>query len=830
MALSLLLLLLSGCGGGGPQSSAGDAGATSAAGPTTRGSLNIVLALLNSRAVKSDVRRFQITLRQNGQVVVSRDFTRSDLGASQQLELSDVPAGSYDLDLLYLSDSGTVLGTYRQTITVAAGAVTTISNPAFQNTLPDFDALSFLPGGLFASAFDIADFNEDGQLDIAFTSSVATSASRFGRLFVALGHGDGSFDLPFAVEVRPGPYWVVTADFNRDGHPDLASANRDDVSVVLGNGDGTFQSSATLSLEGGAAPVALKVADFNRDNIPDLVSANMNSHNASVLLGRGDGNFQTAVNYPLGGGPLDILAIDANHDGLLDLVSANANDDTLSILPGLGNGTFGPGSSLSVGDSPWFLASADFNGDGRPDLAVVNGLDNNVSVLLSRPTAGFGPPQNYPVGETPYSVSLGDSNRDGHPDLLVGNGTGNDFSILLGGADGSFDPEYRVASLLTPSYAEFADVNGDSRLDIVSAQLGGSAVFLAFGNGDGTFQTTTATQMVGVQPRDLLAADLDDDDNLDLITANLTSGDVTISRGRGDGTFLAAQSLDVPGSPVNLAIHDLNEDSQPDLVVTGASVAVLMLANGDGSFQPPASLLSGVAGQVGVGDFNSDHHLDLAIATSNDRFVLLPGFGDGTFATASEIDTGFDVSGLVVADFNHDSRPDVVTVSNQEKVTLNLGQGDGTFGPPQATDVPDPSGSSVTAFVAVDDFNRDGNPDLAVIQHLAGTVTILLGRADGTFANPEILTVGAGVMEVLTDDVNGDGVADLTCTYLGTTSAVPGVSILVGQGNGSFDPPRFFSAQGPTGAAARGDFNHDGATDLAVTNILASDVTILLAR
>ncbi|MGE0488607.1 MAG: FG-GAP repeat domain-containing protein [Vulcanimicrobiota bacterium] len=826
----LLLLLLAGCTGGGSGASTSGGGSTSAGPPTALGSLNVVLALLNNRAVKSDVRRFVVNLRQNGQVVISREFTRSDLGSDQQLEIAEVPAGTYDLEILYLSDSSTVLGTYRQpAVSVAVGEITTISNPAFQNTLPDFDAPSFLPGGVFPSSFAIADFNEDAKPDLVFSDSLAASFGAPGRIYVGLGHGDGTYDRPFVLEVGTGPYWITTGDFNQDEHVDLATANRDDLSIVLGKGDGTFQPAQALSLSGATGALAIKVADLNGDTNLDLVTANFSSHNASVVLGLGNGSFLPAVNYSLGSGPVDILAIDTNGDQKLDLVSANSNDDNLSILLGVGDGTFVAGSGLAAGDSPWFLGSADFNHDQRADLVAVNGLDNTISVYLTLGSTGFAMPQTYPVGETPYSVSVNDLNGDGQPDLLVTNAVDSDFSILLGRSGGAFDPQYRVASAFLPNYAEFADVNGDSRLDIVSAQIEGSSVFVALGQGDGTFQMPGTPQMVGVQPRALRTADLDNDGNLDLMTANLTSGDVSIARGLADGTFLPAQSVDVPGSPFALAVEDLNEDRRPDLVVAGGGLAALLLGNGDGSFQPPQTIFSGPAGPVVVGDFNGDQHLDLALAAGN-SFQLLPGMGDGTFGSPTPFDTGLPVSGLVATDLNRDRQLDVVTVSLQEKVTIHLGQGDGTFQPPQTIDVPDPAGGSISAFVAADDFTQDGHPDLVVTQFVSGTVTVLPGRGDGTFGTPAITPVGDGVLEVLTDDVNGDGLPDLTCTYTGITTNIPGVGVLVGKGDGTFDSPRFFYAGGATGSAVRGDFNHDGATDLAVMNILGNAITVLLAR
>src|SRR5208337_3966771 len=173
---------------------------------------------------------------------------------------------------------------------------------------------------------------------------------------------------------------------------------------------------------GGAMSVA--VGDLNLDGIPDLVVANQSPGTVSVLLGNGDGTFRAAVTYDSGagiGGIVESVAIaDVNGDGKPDLVVGNhANSDTVGVLLGNGDGTFQP-AVTSPGLGFWFVAVADVNGDGKPDLIAECG--GGVGVALGNGDGTFQDPACYGTGATaPFGVAVADVNGDGHPDLVVAN-------------------------------------------------------------------------------------------------------------------------------------------------------------------------------------------------------------------------------------------------------------------------------------------------------------------------------------------------------------------------------------------------------------------------
>jgi hypothetical protein len=286
---------------------------------------------------------------------------------------------------------------------------------------PRIDSSSFAVSGTYARGWAVGDFNGDGKLDVVATTPSLSADS--GGVVVLLGNGDGTFQPGIA---NPPPLlhysrWVTTGDFNGDGKLDLAVADGQgagtttgsaELTILLGNGDGTFRLGGHYASPGtpGADtlnPEDVFAADLNKDGKLDVIVSDYDQ-NINVFLGNGDGSFQPAVGYTTGEYPRSVGVVDVNGDGKVDLVVNNigigpggaefqkegAQPGTVAVMLGNGDGTFqAPIQYTPIAFYPGWTAVADFNGDGLPDLAVTQvSAGHTVDVMLNQPNTANQPP------------------------------------------------------------------------------------------------------------------------------------------------------------------------------------------------------------------------------------------------------------------------------------------------------------------------------------------------------------------------------------------------------------------------------------------------------
>ncbi|HZI33055.1 MAG TPA: VCBS repeat-containing protein, partial [Candidatus Binatia bacterium] len=329
-------------------------------------------------------------------------------------------------------------------------------------------AISYGAGGTptrnATSILTTGDFNKDNKLDLVVANS--------GGASVLLGNGDGTFQPPVSYATEANPESVATGDFNADGKLDLAVAGGDGISVLLGNGNGTFQSAVNYST--GVYPASVATGDFNGDGKADLAVAiaptSSSAYNVSVLLGNGNGTFQTAVHYDVVTYPYSVTVGDFTGDEKTDL--AVATDVGITILAGKGDGTFQSALNYGAGNHPTFAGAGDFNKDGRVDLVVADTASGNVCVLLAEAGGFLQAAANYSAGWVPLSMQSADFNGDGKADLAVVNyssssGGNGSVTMLLGAGDGSFTtiPTSNTLGSLSFSGA-VGDFNGDGKPDL----------------------------------------------------------------------------------------------------------------------------------------------------------------------------------------------------------------------------------------------------------------------------------------------------------------------------------------------------------------------------
>ena len=590
---------------------------------------------------------------------------------------------------------------------------------------------------------------------------------------------------------------LLLTDVNKDGKADLVVADRGNndgtqsgVSVLLGNGDGTFQSAVQYATD--KASYSVTAADFNGDGNIDLAVANGDSGDVSVLIGTGGGKFAAAVNYPVitgsqGTAPLSIAAGDINKDGKLDLVVIDNGSGDIAVLPGSGNGTFGAPVFTSIGGNPNFIALADFNGDGKLDAAVTKFESATVEVWLGKGDGTFGNARAYIGPPAPTYLTITDVNGDGALDIAVGNGSevglqGNPLTILFGRGDGTFAaaPLTPVPQISATSLA-IADFNGDGHPDAaVAGQHSTSQFATLLGQAGGTF---SAPQFVdvsdngnGVESPVLTSGDFDGDGKPDIVVAgesasNLsTAGALAFFKGNGDGTFAAPVVSDAGAPPVQaITAADLNKDHKVDLVYGSSGQLSIALGAGNGTFSAPTNAGSPenpVA--IAVADLNGDGVADIAVAdggtigSSAGGVQIYLGKGDGSFSNPATVTVGQNPTTIAVGDVNGDGKADLIVPTGTATVgvwqmAVLLGNGNGTFQAPRffATDFG-------PASIAIADYNNDGKPDI-VVAHCCGDtdMTVMAGNGDGTFQPEQHFNGGPSPNTVGIADINGDKIPDL---------------------------------------------------------------------
>jgi uncharacterized protein (TIGR03437 family) len=773
----------------------------------------------------------------------------------------------------------------------------------------------------------VADFNNDGVADIA----VASTQGDVPGIGVFIGLGDGTFKSPVNYLASRGQKALAIADFNGDGNADIVSADADqNVTIMLGAGDGTFRAGSTYNV---TAPEFVAVGDFNKDGRPDFVAASLGG-SLTVFLGNGDGTFvrqgpllalQTVIDFPT---DFCVSVGDFDGDGNPDIAYAGFEDPNVSIFIGNGDGTFRGAVSFPAGTNPQALVAAELNGDGRTDLAVTN--SSSVQILLggggdfptvtttSVPGAMEGVSYSEALsatgGQMPYTWALSGGTSpipltsggilQGTPSTNIMPGSYL-FTVTVSGAKG---PGYRSSQNLsiqlvapfqitfplnflgevgapysatlqamggTPPYKNWKVASGSLppgvTLDPASGQFGGTPSaagnfsFSVTVNDSSGLTSLSTTLSIVVYPA------------LAIVTSSLPNGFVGIAYyvvlnatggfppyqnwAVGQGALPPGLTLDpmsgvISGTPTSpagspfsftITIGSAGYDATSRAFTIGVANAVSTTMTLTSSANPsklgePVTLAASLSQPSSSGKvtfFDGSTVLGLAnvksgqarftvnLPTAGKHLLQVRSFGPPASATLSQVvsasaDASFllpsayasgdprtgTATPVAIADFNGDGKPDLATFTS-----VLLGNGDGTFQAPLTHPFYNNAYSLIVA-----DFNEDGIPDIAISEQVG--VHILFGKGDGTFQTPLTLGLAAGtgfygVMAAA--DFNGDGHVDLFVTSWSTPSSPS--QVYLGVGDGTFRPPISVTTgiDFTTGIVAA-DFNGDGAPDLALTD------------
>jgi len=367
--------------------------------------------------------------------------------------------------------------------------------------------------------------------------------------FLAVSTGEVSFQRT-VVPAGAHAAIIAAADLNHDSRPDLVVANLEsgEVTILLNDGGGRLRPAPGSPFPCGSQPNDFAIADFNRDGHPDLAVVNTQTPFISVFAGDGRGGFRPAAGSPVRTEsyphPHGVVAGNFSSRGAIDLMTDSWGRNQIEMLKGNGRGGFVPGPFFDVGKRPYQrLRTADLNSDGKPDIVTTNLDGDSVTVLLGDGHGGFreAPRSPFPTAPAPWEVAIADVNRDGKPDLVVipydrdarTRGGAANVSVLLGDGTGRFAPlagsPFPLGACAQPTQVAAADLTGGRLLDIAVTCVNSGQLAILTSDGGGYRLTLHSTPG---SPYGLAAADFFGTGKLSLAASNQADGTVTLLRAR----------------------------------------------------------------------------------------------------------------------------------------------------------------------------------------------------------------------------------------------------------------------------------------------------------
>lgn len=553
-----------------------------------------------------------------------------------------------------------------------------------------------------------------------------------------------------------------------------------------------------------------------------------------------------STSFAAGNGPVALVAADFLNNGFLDLAAVNQVDNSVTILLNQSNspGTFAPatGSPISLGTArpaapathPG-IASATFTSSGCQDLVVSDPLANQVDVLLSNCDGTFQSPVAIPAGSNPTAIATGDFNGDGKQDFAVVNQDDDSVSIFLGDGTGKFtaatDSPFVLAHQLIVTTTSLSDGALNAAYNATLQSIGGTGAV--------TWNLTTGTLPAG-------------------LTLNPATGAITgapTAAGTSAITFKATDSASPPNSvaiPLSLTINA----AAPSFAISTASLAngtigapydqVLTATGGTSPFTwsvtsgalPTGLSLNATTGEITgtpTSSTTAPPIFTFAITVTDSSATPLTAQKQFTLTPIPSTATERGPVAIAQNDFNADGNQDLAIVNQTtNNVTMLLGRGDGTFIEAAGSPISSGIGNGPVAIAAAD-LNGDAKPDLAVVNQTDNTVSVLLNNGDATFtasaSSPLQTGSGTSPTSVAIADFNQDGIPDIAVTNGGANTFTVFVGISGGLFTEAFQPPAGPIGSSPTAIVA-GTFASGSFPDVAITNEVtgaAGDITVVLS-
>jgi hypothetical protein len=393
-----------------------------------------------------------------------------------------------------------------------------------------FDLHSELTMLTTASGVLISDIDQDGDSDLLVSQRQLNAFAQTFDVALRFNEGDGTFAERGSIPAGPGPWALAIADFNDDGLLDVVFSDFDtgEVSIAMATDASTFEVTTTIDIGSSASDVVIE--DYDADGDLDILVADYGGGSIEVLEADGDGFVQKSIDTDPN--PLEFEFVDLDQDGLPDLVVGHFSGFSgIGIHWGSGPGSFEAEEVLDISGQAVTPAVADINGDGHLDVAISALTNDRVVLYFSAGNRTWTTPVFLPTGDEPYGLDLADLDGDGDIDIAVAVREDDVVSVFINAGGGLWEAPLHLPVGGYPTQVEIGEYNGDSNPDILAVCREIHAVVVCEGNGDGTFGTPRRFMTVA-GPRNAAVADLDADGDLDLLATLYNSNEIGVARGR----------------------------------------------------------------------------------------------------------------------------------------------------------------------------------------------------------------------------------------------------------------------------------------------------------
>jgi hypothetical protein len=693
-----------------------------------------------------------------------------------------------------------------------------------------------MPAGPAPVALAALDFDEDGRLDV-----VAANWDNPGSVTFLREGADRDLVRVGSIRVAARPVALASGDFIGDTRTDVVvvGSRRNGITPLRGVTGGLFEAGDVIEIsetaEGIDTKAELLAGDFVGDAKIDLLVPSFYAGKVTLLRGSESG-LEVAGEIDVGTNPTSVSTGDFDADGRLDAAVANSGSDSISFLLNTGE-MLQNVAEVTVGKNPRGLWSGDFDGDSTTDIVVTN-RDSRSVTLLRAVRGRFEVGGSIRAGSGPGVMASGDFNGDERLDFVVANNGSKDVTLILGARSGPYNLE-RVLVGDAPRETVSGDFDADGRCDVIvwnansldlsllrsanegmenagEFKVGASGVLAAYGSA----LSTAAGSCIGGERVDLLS---------------VSGPQLKVIRVLG-GVLQEAVAIPVVAAPRAIAVSDVTGDSRRDVVVVATGVLNLP---GSVSLLQGSEAGLGNAGEIDVGrspvdvvtgDFDGKGNSDIAVANSGSNSVTVITdirSVDGLAATVDEIQVGARPEALAAGDFLGDGKLEIVVANRDDDSISLLASRDGRIANRGSIEVDErPDVSARPIRVSAEDLDGDGRLDVAVLNHLSATVTVLRGVNDWLEKVGEF-KVGGLPTRHLTLDMDGDGTLDI----VSVSNAAGSLSLLRNEGAGLGEiRATTVPLGGPLESLASGDFDGDNRIDLAVSKPAEDSVAILYQR